>query len=212
MSIVTDGLLIVTCLTAALYCVILSRRLAKFSDTKSGIGEQIGQLNAILEETRTTNRESQTSAKAITERLERDLASSRKLARDLSDLIERAESVIERASTLESAETKPVAHPPREVAAVHEEPDAPREPIAVEAPRPVEEEEFNSVSETDFDLSDARGEPQLGFLPNVVEDVAPSPESGDLKIALTEETEAVVVPSAPVSDKENLLKVERMAL
>ncbi|MEL6998511.1 MAG: hypothetical protein AAFP68_09645, partial [Pseudomonadota bacterium] len=51
-------------------------------------GEQIGQLNAILEETRTTNRESQTSAKAITERLERDLASSRKLARDLSDLIE----------------------------------------------------------------------------------------------------------------------------
>ncbi|MEM9059176.1 MAG: DUF6468 domain-containing protein [Pseudomonadota bacterium] len=213
MSIVTDGLLIVTCLTAALYCIVLSRRLAKFSDTKSGIGEQIAQLNSILEETRSTIRESQTGAKSVTERLARDIASSKKLSTDLADLIARAEQVLSKAGEIKEIETK-VSAPRQRPPETPKIPEVIESPVITDANTPVEEEEFSEAAEPDFDLSDARGEPQLGFLPNVVED-APDPEidtgpDEDAKDDADQVEEAE--PEDDEANQENLLKVERMAL
>ena len=52
MQLVADGLLIATALAAAVYCLVLSRRLRRLTDAEAGIGGQIKALNAALEETR----------------------------------------------------------------------------------------------------------------------------------------------------------------
>ncbi|MGF1445911.1 MAG: hypothetical protein ACFBRM_06875 [Pikeienuella sp.] len=52
MELVADGLLIATALAAALYCLVLSRRLRRLTDAEAGIGGQIAALNAALEETK----------------------------------------------------------------------------------------------------------------------------------------------------------------
>ena len=212
MAIITDGLLIATCLTAALYCIVLSRRLARFSDTKSGIGQQIAQLNTILEETRATIGESQKDAKSVGERLSRDLAAGKKACQDLAALIERAEAAMDRALELQSAppapkpSLKPQANMPApERAPVVEAPAADTSDVS-----PIEEEFASNVTARDFDLADARGEPQLGFLPTVA-DASPM---NDLTIETGEEEEDVadVDGTSADSEDEKLLKVERMAL
>ena len=38
MSLIADGVLIATCLTTAVYCLVLSRRLKRLSATDDGIG------------------------------------------------------------------------------------------------------------------------------------------------------------------------------
>ena len=218
MALITDGLLIATCLTAALYCIILSRRLSRFSDTKSGIGQQISQLNAILEETRANISESQKGAKSVAERLARDLASANKSSQDLGALIERAESMMDRALELNASPPRETAPPPRaqpvretRVADPVPEPEPEREAVAPSRPvddelTPIEEELSANIASRDFDLADAKGEPQLGFLPTIADE------------ALEEEpTDATDPPNARQNDaassqEENLLKVERMAL
>lgn len=215
MAIITDGLLIATCLTAALYCIVLSRRLARFSDTKSGIGEQISQLNAILEETRTTIKDSHGVAKTVSDRLSRDLAGSKKASHDLAALIERAEAALDRA--LELQDTGPRKFEPEESAPL------PPKAVVSEATRPVdtvasvepvseelaliEEQPHDDIAERDFDLADARGEPQLGFLPNV-SDTSGAPDEAFPATA----TNLVTSESVEASEEDNLLKVERMAL
>ena len=52
MQFVADGLLIATALAAAVYCLVLSRRLRRLTDAEEGIGAQIKALNAALDETR----------------------------------------------------------------------------------------------------------------------------------------------------------------
>lgn len=214
MSIITDGLLIATCLTAALYCIVLSRRLARFSDTKSGIGEQIAHLNAILEETRTTIKETQSGAKSVSDRLSRDLAGSKKASHDLAALIERAESALDRALELQDSGPRQTQHytdPMPEAPAELEVPEAePVQEVAQEAPNsppdvtPIEEQTLDEIAERDFDLADARGEPQLGFLPNV-SDTSHTDENFSSPPPETRGT-------ADQDNAENLLKVERMAL
>ncbi len=219
MSIITDGLLIATCLTAALYCIVLSRRLSRFSDTESGIGQQISQLNSILEETRASTKESQNGAKSVAERLARDLSGAKKASLDLTALIERTESTLDRAFELQQSSPparKPV--PNVEEPERSEQPDAapvmetPTEPI-MDSRTPIDElsheDVAEDIAERDFDLADARGEPQLGFLPNVTD----SSSMSDLSLEESEDTktDAETAPDAGETD-ENLLKVERMAL
>ena len=219
MAIITDGLLIATCLTAAIYCVVLSRRLARFSDTKTGIGQQISQLNEILEETRTTIKESHTGARSVSERLSRDLAAARKASQDLSALIERAETVLDRAIELQSRPAQPMRAPVAEAfvpsvqaAAMH---DAPAPQPAEQAPESLPdddphamEESGEALAERDFDLADARGEPQLGFLPSIDDTSAVQ----DLVIDSPDERRDSERKPDPAEDEpENLLQVERMA-
>ena len=215
MSIITDGLLIATCLTAALYCIVLSRRLARFSDTESGIGKQISQLNTILEETRASTKESQSGAKSVSDRLSRDLSGARKASKDLAALMERAEAVLDRALELQDSDfTRPTRNQDA-TEAIASETDMPKDveeerlasELPVEHTSPIEEQAHDDLAERDFDLADARGEPQLGFLPSV-SDTSAVPD-----VALEEDvTEENMQDDSVAEDAENLLKVERMAL
>ena len=214
MSIITDGLLVATCLTAALYCIVLSRRLSRFSDTESGIGKQISQLNAILDETRTTTKESHAGAKSVSDRLSRDLSGAKKAIQDLSALIERAEATLDR--EFESrGKTVQVRDDNSEVSDLPDranETDIQKPPQ--NPPEPETEAEHDDTgqildsAERDFDLADARGEPQLGFLPNVTD------TSSISDLTLDDEKDEPTSNSGknPSGDAENLLKVERMAL
>lgn len=218
MAIITDGLLIATCLTAAIYCVVLSRRLARFSDTRTGIGQQISQLNEILEETRTTIRESHSGARSVSERLSRDLAAARKASQDLSALIERAETVLDRAIELQNRPVQPFRTPVAEAivppaqAAFHSEPVAQPEvtesdPELDDEPH-ADDESGEALAERDFDLADARGEPQLGFLPSIADTTAVQ----DLIVDSPDGQSTAKGEPGPVEDEpENLLQVERMA-
>ncbi|MEM7212140.1 MAG: DUF6468 domain-containing protein [Pseudomonadota bacterium] len=214
MTIITDGLLIATCLTAALYCIVLSRRLAKFADTKSGIGQQISQLNSILEETRTTIKESRAGAKSVSERLSRDLAGAKKASQDLATLIEQAEGALDRAIELhdtdrgpQKARPDPVRDP---VTNVKSDPESPASPPRAENSSPIEELPADDIASRDFDMADARGEPQLGFLPSVSD----ASMDAELPVDIDPAIDADESPSEDLStaNSENLLKVERMAL
>lgn len=224
MAIITDGLLIATCLTAAMYCVVLSRRLARFSDTKTGIGQQISQLNEILEETRTTIRESHSGARAVSERLSRDLAAARKASQDLSNLIERAETMLDRAIELQSRPPKPVQkavpdailRPAQSAPPQYEpmrqqdaaEPQYQPQPDSDES-SPAVDEAADALAERDFELADARGEPQLGFLPSI----ADTPAVQDLVVDAADDKRKTEPQSDHAEESsENLLQVERMAL
>lgn len=222
MTIITDGLLIATCLTAALYCIVLSRRLARFSDTKSGIGQQIAQLNSILEETRTTIRDSHSGAKSVSERLSRDLAGAKKSSQDLSALIEQAETALDRALELQTQDRRPPDRPQEQVRDPGATADRVRRPAPVqetvqpsEDPEPLEELQDDDIAERDFDLAGARGEPQLGFLPSISDSSAMSeaPLDDDTPGDRPDELpEGSSTEDSSKEDSENLLKVERMAL
>lgn len=135
-------------------------------------------------------------------------------------MIERAETILDRAIELQSRSPHPMQVPVPETIAVTTPVVAPQpepnlkqqtlEPQAesVEDPED-EEEEDEAMAERDFDLADARGEPQLGFLPSIADTAV----TQDLSI------DAPDVKNKPIPDPQdsgaepgNLLQVERMAL
>jgi len=90
MELIADGLLIATALTAALYCVILGRRLRRLTDAETGIATQIMALNKALDETRAaladTRRgvtEARGSARGTTDALAREVAAARQAAAEI---------------------------------------------------------------------------------------------------------------------------------
>jgi len=90
MDLIADGLLIATALTAALYCLVLSRRLRRLTDAQSGVGAQIGELSKALEETRSavsearrTLSESRASARNAQDALAREVATARAVIAEL---------------------------------------------------------------------------------------------------------------------------------
>lgn len=90
MDLIADGLLIATALTAALYCLVLSRRLRRLTDAQSGVGAQIGELSRVLEETRAAVAEtrhnlseSRASARNAGDALAREVAGARAVVAEL---------------------------------------------------------------------------------------------------------------------------------
>lgn len=90
MSLIADGLLIATCLTTALYCMVLSRRLRRLSDTGDGVGQQILRLNTALAETRAAVEEMRSSARSASDRLQDDMAAAKRQSQQLQSQIARA--------------------------------------------------------------------------------------------------------------------------
>ena len=90
MSLIADGLLIATCLTTALYCLVLSRRLRRLSDTDDGIGKQILRLNTALAETKAAVAEIRMTTKTASEDLERDIEAAKRQGQQLQSQIARA--------------------------------------------------------------------------------------------------------------------------
>ena len=92
MELIADGLRIATAMTAGLYCLVLSRRLRRLTDSGNSIGPQIEALDRALEDTRAALAETREgvselrgSAKAAAAQLARETARGEKMA----DLIER---------------------------------------------------------------------------------------------------------------------------
>ncbi|MEO0822621.1 MAG: hypothetical protein AAF074_19610 [Pseudomonadota bacterium] len=90
MELMADGLLIATALTAALYCIVLSRRLKRLSSTEEGLGGQIVALNGAVEETRAALAETAEKLEALkrqsnsaSERVRREIAQARRQAEEL---------------------------------------------------------------------------------------------------------------------------------
>lgn len=222
MALIADGLLIATCLTAAIYCYVLSRRLKQFSSTEDGVGKQVRELNTALQETRAALKETQGSAAAEAEALAREVANARVLSTRLKDLIAQAEKVGDRApSAVRQAvpRSAPVSAPdpveddlpsvPKKLEAVsHEQAMAPPQP---EPEAPPEPEDDIDPAEMNLDemLQSGTGEHQLGFLPeddDDAQDEAPA-------VAPSESAPAAPAAQAGASESgDNLLKVERMAL
>ena len=171
MSIIADGLLIVTCLTAALYCYVLSRRLRQLTDMKSGVGQQILQLNTALGETREAVKETRESAKSASERLSRELALAKKRTVELKDTIAKAEAAakgFERRS-----ETAVVDQASSEMMAAEEE--SPPDEIA---DTPLDQSCEDQLADAEEEL----GEQQLGFLPDL-EELPPDDDEDDPEVA-----------------------------
>jgi len=92
MELIADGLLIATAMTAGLYCMVLSRRLRRLTDSGDSIGPQIealdqalGDTRAALAETREGVSELRDSTKAVIAELARETARGE----DIAELIER---------------------------------------------------------------------------------------------------------------------------
>ena len=218
MSLIADGLLIVTCLTTAIYCYVLSRRLKRLANTDEGIGQQITQFNAALDETRTAYTDLKGEAQRASDRLIKEVAAARKVAAKLQVQMEEAKSLKvptyqaspapAAAAAIAVAEAADLSAQAIDEDVVEDEidDDIPAHPTLGEMEEEPLDEDERDVGFDEFDTEE--GEQQLGFLPDV--DI-----SADDEITELEEDEEEDAPEAIPLEAENpndLLKVERMAL
>ncbi len=99
MALIADILLIFGALAAAAYCVVLSRRLRKFTDLEKGVGGAIAVLSAQVDDMTKTLKTAQTSAAgsaqslaALTERAEGAARTLELLVASMHDLPDPAKS------------------------------------------------------------------------------------------------------------------------
>ncbi|WP_068108455.1 hypothetical protein [Tropicimonas marinistellae] len=86
MALIADAFLIAGALGAALYCYVLSRRLARFTNLENGVGGAVAVLSVQVDE--------------MTKALETARATSQASAEKLEQLTERAEAAAERIELL----------------------------------------------------------------------------------------------------------------
>lgn len=103
MELIADGLLIATAMTAGLYCLVLSRRLRRLTESGNGIGPQIealdralGDTRSALSETREGMSELRGSAKMATAQLAREIARGEELADKIGRGVEEAKATMQR--------------------------------------------------------------------------------------------------------------------
>lgn len=103
MELISDGLLLATALTAAVYCIILSRRLRRLTDSGEGIAAQIAALDAALGETKA----------AMTE-TRRGIADARVTVRSAREGLDKAIAAArsEAEALRRASEAARAAHPP----------------------------------------------------------------------------------------------------
>ncbi|MEM7060679.1 MAG: DUF6468 domain-containing protein [Pseudomonadota bacterium] len=233
MSLIADGILIVTCLTTAIYCYVLSRRLTKLSNTDEGIGRQIAQLNAGLEDTRSAVKEIRATTKAASDKLTREVAHARKIATQLSRLNERALETSRRSYQAEPLAPQPTVQPksapilPEETSApeaLAEDPEIPE--IVEELAAPIAPPELDEDAAAELDASESafapEGRQQLGFLPevDVLDDIddeislgtGPGSDEDDDLFAEDDLADLTLDTAPDETSQKGLLKVERVAL
>jgi phosphoenolpyruvate-protein kinase (PTS system EI component) len=103
MELIADGLLIATAVTAGLYCMVLSRRLQRLTDSGKGIGSQIDALDnalnearAALEETREGVSELRGSTKSAIAQLLRETARGQEVTSEIQRAIAEAKTTMQR--------------------------------------------------------------------------------------------------------------------
>lgn len=93
MSLVADAMLAVGALSAALYCFILSRRLARFTNLEKGMGGAVAMLSMQVDDLRKT--------------LKQAHAGARVSVRDLAEVTVRAEAAADRLELMMAALHEP---------------------------------------------------------------------------------------------------------
>ena len=118
MELIADGLLIATAMTAGLYCLVLSRRLRRLTDSGNGISPQIealdqalGDTRAALAETRDGVSELRLSTKAAIAQLARETARGEEMAELIERGVEEAKATMQRlyeaGNRIEAHENRP---------------------------------------------------------------------------------------------------------
>ncbi|OSP56804.1 hypothetical protein [Pseudoruegeria sp. SK021] len=87
MALIADFLMIAGALGAALYCVVLSRRLSKFTNLEDGMGSAIAQMSVQVTEMTTTLDRAQGSAETSSRSLEDSTRRAEAAARRLEMLL-----------------------------------------------------------------------------------------------------------------------------
>lgn len=87
MDLIADILLVAGALGAGLYCVVLSRRLKRFSDVENGVGGAIAVLSAQVEQMTTALGQAQQSAVSSTQSLEALTGRAEEVSRRLELLV-----------------------------------------------------------------------------------------------------------------------------
>lgn len=152
MAMIADILLVAGALGAGLYCLVLSKRLTKFTDLEKGVGGAVAVLSAQVDDLTRTLREAQSTATFSTDTLEA--------------LTIRADGVAQRLELL--------------CAAMHDIPEAQAPAPAVQAPEPEPATQLapeQTIVETEPELS-AAPEPAVTPEPEVAlePEIAPEPE------------------------------------
>lgn len=103
MELIADGLLIATAMTAGLYCLVLSRRLRRLTESGNGIGPQIEALDQALEDTRAALAETHEgvaelrgSTEAVIAQLARETARGEDMAEAIARGVEEAKATMQR--------------------------------------------------------------------------------------------------------------------
>ena len=97
MSLVADAMLALGALSATLYCFILSRRLARFTNLEKGMGGAVAMLSMQVDD--------------LTKTLRQAHASARLSVRDISDVTARAEAAADRLELMMAALHEPEERP-----------------------------------------------------------------------------------------------------
>ena len=113
MTLIADILMIAGALGAAFYCMVLSRRLRRFSDLEKGVGGAVAVLAVQVDDMTKTLQKAQVSAAQSSQRL--------------TELTERAEDAARRLELM--------------LASLHDLPDGPAAPAEVDEPAPAPEPE-----------------------------------------------------------------------
>lgn len=129
MELIADGLLIATAMTAGIYCLVLSKRLRRLTDSGSAIGPQIealdqalGNTRAALAEIREGVSELRGSTKAAVVQLARETARGEEMAEQIQRGVEEAKATMQR---LYEAGARIEAHENRSANAGYADEDGP---------------------------------------------------------------------------------------
>ncbi len=126
MELVADILLICGALAATVYCVILSKRLRRFTDLEKGVGGAIAILSVQVDDMTKTLSVAQVSAAGSVQSLDQLTTKAEAAARRLELLVAAMHDIPEQDQTVEqTAPQKPAAEvtePPAQVSSAESEP------------------------------------------------------------------------------------------
>ena len=214
MELLADGLLIATAMTAGLYCLVLSRRLQRLTESGNGIGPQIealdralGDTRAALSETRETVSELRGSAKTAAAQLAREIARGEDLAELIGRGVDEAKATMQRlyeaGDRIEAHENRPRRQnrdgedPPGD----HGDADAGEGAPRIEAEPADSDHPAVDFTDENVDSADDSGAPDSPTGPKVI-----LPEGENVQPEAAESPGAAGLSTAPV------LKAERVVL
>lgn len=148
MELIADGLLFIATMVAALYCLVLSRRLRRLTNMDAGVGEAITAMSTRVDEMNNALTSSQKStqkavadldtrlaaAKAVLTKLEAATSASRDQARAIGSLLQALGEKEQEAEEKSAVAAEPASEP-ETGPAVENKPETAEEPE--EKPRPV---------------------------------------------------------------------------